>query len=262
MKTLPAYIVDAFTQQAFAGNPAAVCMLTEPKSDRWMQSVACEFNLSETAFLQQTEDDCWDLRWFTPTREVDLCGHATLASAHVLANELLIPRNTYRFSTRSGELRASVLDDKFQLDFPRIEVTPLTAENFEALLGREHLGLYSAGEDILMVLESASAVAHFRPNLAAIRQLLCRGLIVTAKGDGDVDFVSRFFAPAFGIDEDPVTGSAHCSLGDFWGRELCKDSLKARQLSTRGGELSVEMRGDRALLTGAAVTSLRAQLLC
>ncbi len=260
MKTLAAFVVDAFTNKPFAGNPAAVCVLNEEKSDAWMQAVAAEFNLSETAFLLQRDSDLWDLRWFTPTREVNLCGHATLASAHVLANELLIPRTTYRFATRSGELRASSLADGFQLDFPRINVQALTPDNFEALLGREHLGLYSAGEDFMMVLANEKAVAQFHPNIPAIKQLLCRGLIVTAHASEDADFVSRFFAPAFGIDEDPVTGSTHCALGDYWSQKLNKNRLIARQISARGGELRVEIQADRTLLEGDALTTIRTQL--
>ncbi len=261
MKPLSAFVVDAFTQTPFAGNPAAVCVLNEPRPDAWMQATAAEFNLSETAFLIQRESDLWDLRWFTPKCEVNLCGHATLASAHVLANELLIPRNSYRFSTRSGELRATSLDDGFQLDFPRIPVHPLASGNFEALLGREHQGLFAAGEDFLMVLENEKALSQYHPNLPAIKQLLCRGLIVTAPGSDGVDFVSRFFAPAYGIDEDPVTGSAHCSLGDYWSKRLNKNRLVAHQISARGGKLRVEVGEQRVLLEGSAVTSMRCQLL-
>ncbi len=261
MKHLAAYVVDAFTQEPFSGNPAAVCVLSEPKSEKWMQAAAAEFNLSETAFIYQLETDLWDLRWFTPQCEVNLCGHATLASVHVIANELLIPRTTYRFSTRSGELRANSLDEGFQLDFPRIEVQALASANFEALLGRHHQGLYAAGEDFLMVLDDEQAVAQYHPNLPAIKQLLCRGLIVTAPGAKGVDFVSRFFAPAFGIDEDPVTGSAHCSLGDFWSKQLNKNRLTARQISARGGSLVVEVKEQRVLLEGSAITSIRCQLL-
>lgn len=261
MKSIPAFIVDAFTNKPFGGNPAAICILAKEKSEQWMQAVAAEFNLSETAFLVQREKDLWDLRWFTPTKEVNLCGHATLAATHVLANELLIPQNIYRFATKSGELRASSINDGFQLDFPRVATQQIAAENLEGLIGSEHCGVFTAGEDLIMVLATEEDVLNYHPNHAAIRQLLCRGLIVTAPSQGDTDFVSRFFAPAYGIDEDPVTGSAHCSLGDYWSKKLGKSHLVARQVSKRGGELILDILEDRVLISGNAVTTLKAKLV-
>lgn len=261
MNAIPAFIVDAFTSRPFAGNPAAVCMLHKAMPESWMQSVAAEFNLSETAFLLRTEPGLWNLRWFTPEREVNLCGHATLASAHVLANELMTSHKIYRFATRSGELLATALDNSFQLDFPRTATEALAAEDLRnTLIQTDGAILHHAGEDLLLELPSADAVRNFKPNLDAIRQLDCRGLIITAAGTEGTDFVSRFFAPAYGIDEDPVTGSAHCSLADYWHKRLGKHHFFAKQLSARGGDLEVMLEGKRVLLIGQAITTLRASL--
>lgn len=260
MKPTPAFIVDAFASRPFAGNPAAVCMLHKPMPESWMQSVASEFNLSETAFLLPQEPGLWSLRWFTPTCEVNLCGHATLASVHVLANELMMPQTVYRFATKSDELRATALEHKFQLDFPAIATSALDKEDNRNNLLASSSGLYQAGEDLLVELESAAAVQHYHPNFDAIRQLECRGLIVTAPGDKGTDFVSRFFAPAYGIDEDPVTGSAHCSLATYWHKRLGKNHFIAKQLSARGGDIEVMLEGNRVFLIGQAITTLRASL--
>lgn len=261
MNAIPAFIVDAFASRAFAGNPAAVCVLHKAMPEAWMQSVASEFNLSETAFLLRLEPGLWSLRWFTPQREVNLCGHATLTSAHVLANELMTSQALYRFTTKSGELRATDMGNSFQLDFPTTHTAPLTTDDARNNLVTGSLsGLHQAGEDLLMELASSEAVQQFQPDLNAIRQLGCRGLIVTAVGTKDVDFVSRFFAPAYGIDEDPVTGSAHCSLADYWHKRLGKHHFIAKQVSTRGGDLEVMLEGNRVLLIGKAITTLRASL--
>lgn len=259
MKPTPAFIVDAFASRPFAGNPAAVCMLHKAMPESWMQSVASEFNLSETAFLLPQEQGLWSLRWFTPTCEVNLCGHATLASVHVLANELMVSEQVYRFATKSGELRATAVDHGFQLDFPSIPTSPLDAgDKRNNLSGMP--GLHQAGEDLLLELESADAVQQYQPDFNAIRQLSCRGLIVTAAGEQGTDFVSRFFAPAYGIDEDPVTGSAHCSLATYWQKRLGKHHFIAKQLSARGGDIEIILEGNRVFLIGQAITTLRASL--
>jgi PhzF family phenazine biosynthesis protein len=261
MNAIPAFIIDAFASRPFAGNPAAVCVLHKAVPEAWMQSIASEFNLSETAFLLRLEPGLWSLRWFTPQCEVNLCGHATLASAHVLANELMVPHSVYRFATKSGELRAMGLDNGFQLDFPATSTAPLAANDVRNTQVKGGVsGLYQAGEDLLLELASAEAVQQFQPDLNAIRQLGCRGLIVTAAGEKGVDFVSRFFAPAYGIDEDPVTGSAHCGLADYWHRRLGKHHFIAKQVSKRGGDLEVMLEGNRVLLVGQAITTLRASL--
>jgi PhzF family phenazine biosynthesis protein len=258
MKATPAFIVDAFASRPFAGNPAAVCMLHKAMPEAWMQSVASEFNLSETAFLLRMEPGLWNLRWFTPSCEVNLCGHATLASVHVLANELMMPQTVYRFATKSGELRATSLEQRFQLDFPTTPTTPLAKDDPRHTLIAG--SLYDAGEDLLLELDSADAVENFQPDFTAIRQLGCRGLIVTAAGTEGIDFVSRFFAPAVGINEDPVTGSAHCSLADYWHKRLGKHHFVARQVSARSGDLEVMLEGKRVFLIGQAITTLRASL--
>jgi PhzF family phenazine biosynthesis protein len=261
MNAIPAFIVDAFASRPFAGNPAAVCMLHKAMPESWMQSVAAEFNLSETAFLQRIEPGLWSLRWFTPACEVNLCGHATLASVHVLANELMTSETVYRFATKSGELRATSLENRFQLDFPRVTTEPLATDDpRNKLIAGSASGLYKAGEDLLLELPSADAVKEFTPDFDAIHQLDCRGLIVTATGNEKIDFVSRFFAPAYGIDEDPVTGSAHCSLADYWHKRLNKHHFFAKQVSTRGGDLEVMLEGKRVFLIGQAITTLRASL--
>jgi PhzF family phenazine biosynthesis protein len=255
--------VDAFTATPFGGNPAAVCLLAEAREHRWMQAVAREMNLSETAFLL-AEADGYRLRWFTPAVEVDLCGHATLASAHVLWEEgHLPPAAPARFHTRSGLLTADRDGDWIRLDFPAL---PPTAAELPAGLGRA-LGATprSVGRsrfDYLVEMESADAVRALRPDHGALRAVETRGVIVTAASDtAGFDFVSRFFAPGAGIDEDPVTGSAHCVLGPFWSGRLGKREMVAYQASARGGVVRVAMAGTRVHLGGQAVTVLRGELL-
>ena len=253
------YQVDAFTDRPFAGNPAAVCILSETRDDGWMQNVAREMNLSETAFLRKQEDG-FHLRWFTPTVEVDLCGHATLASAHILwETGSLAPQEQARFHTLSGLLTAERRSGEIELDFPAGPDEPTRAppELGQALgvipryVGRS---LY----DYLVEVDSEDTVRSLRPDLNLLKRLETRGVIVTARADtSGIDFVSRFFAPAAGIDEDPVTGSAHCCLGPFWGRRLRKSEFTAYQASDRGGIVRVRLLGDRVLLSGRAVTVLR-----
>lgn len=253
--------VDAFTSEAFAGNPAAVCVLASPKDERWMQLVAREMALSETAFLHRLDDG--SLRWFTPVAEVDLCGHATLASAHVLYETNQLDQGaTARFHTKSGLLTATSRDGWIELDFPatpdeRISPPAGLADAIGA--SPRHVG--RSRFDYLVELEDEATVRKLEPDFARLRGYNARGVIATARASAPgVDFVSRFFAPAFGVDEDPVTGSAHCCLGPFWARRLKKASFVAHQVSARGGELRVTVDGQRVRLAGQAVTVLRGEL--
>jgi PhzF family phenazine biosynthesis protein len=248
---LPLYIVDAFTSTLFRGNPAAICPLDAWLPEDLMQAIAAENNLAETAFLVP-EGSAWRLRWFTPRLEVELCGHATLASAFVLARAR--PAQTeFRFHTRSGELGVTRRGDLFTLDFPARELhsMPLQAA-VDAALGVPVLALASAAGAYIAELADARAVQSLRPDFRAIAALDCRGIIVTARGE-TCDIVSRFFAPKAGIDEDPVTGSAHCALVPYWAPRLGSNRVHARQVSARGGELHCELRGDRVLMSGHAV---------
>jgi PhzF family phenazine biosynthesis protein len=255
--------VDAFTDQAFAGNPAAVCVLEAPRSDRWMQSVAREMNLAETAFLVRAAGQ-FGLRWFTPAVEVDLCGHATLASAHVLWEEgHLDPSAEARFYTRSGLLTATRSDGWITLDFPATPPIPteLPAELPRAL-GAPIRFAARTQFDYLVELESEASVRTLAPDMDLLAQLGGRGVIVTSRSSTPGrDFVSRFFGPAVGVPEDPVTGSAHCALGPLWGQRLGKSSLVGYQASPRGGVVRVTVAGDRVLLGGQAVTVLRGELV-
>jgi PhzF family phenazine biosynthesis protein len=262
---LPVQVVDAFADQAFSGNPAAVCYLTHPAPAQWMQQVAAEMNLSETAFLLR-EGDEFRLRWFTPLAEVKLCGHATLASAHVLWSEGHLPEEQpARFKTLSGPLVAEKRGEQIQLDFPRRPIAPLDhpplAELAAALQVRPS-AVWETDEDWVVLLENERFVQELQPDFARVSQLAARGLIVTAMGGSTgFDFVSRFFVPKLGINEDPVTGSAHCSLAPFWADRLGKQHFRAWQASRRGGVLEVQLMGDRVLLLGRALTTLRGQLL-
>jgi len=254
---------DAFSDRRFAGNPAAVCVLEEARPDAWMQDVAREMNLSETAFLTPA-DDGFGLRWFTPAVEVDLCGHATLASAHVLWEDgHLPPGQTARFHTRSGLLTAEWSEGWIWMDFPASP--PRAAEPQPELLralGAEPRWVGTSRFDMLVELESERAVRTLEPDIARLRRVPTRGVIVTARADGGgADFVSRFFAPAVGVDEDPVTGSAHCVLAPFWAERLGRDELTGFQASARGGTVRVRMRGERVLLGGQAVTVMRGELV-
>jgi len=255
--------VDAFTSTPFAGNPAAVCILTTTREESWMQSVAHEMNLSETAFVRQV-DDGFDLRWFTPLLEVDLCGHATLATAHVLwETRIARSEERLRFHTRSGILHASHLGDWIELDFPASGVTPSECNiDLEEALAVRPVFVGISDFDFLVELESARELRGLRPNMELIRQADARGLIVTSPSDRDeYDFLSRFFAPQSGVHEDPVTGSAHCSLGPHWGEKLGKEEMLAFQASPRGGEVRVRLGGERVFLGGQAVTVMKAELL-
>lgn len=253
--------VDAFTDQPFKGNPAAVCFLDRERDAAWMQNVAAEMNLAETAFLLPRDGE-WSLRWFTPAVEVDLCGHATLASAHTLWQERMLEGEA-RFHTRSGVLKANRDGDWIELDFPvtRGEKTDAPKELLDAL-GTKPKFVSRNKFDYLLELSSEEEVRRLQPDHAMLRKLPVRGVIVTSRGaNGKFDFVSRFFAPGSGIDEDPVTGSAHCALAPFWAERLGKNDFTAHQASPRGGTLRVRLAGDRVELLGRAVTVLRGDLV-
>ncbi len=259
----PIFHVDAFTDRPFSGNPAAVCILSGGREDDWMQRVAREMNLSETAFLRLA-GGIWRLRWFTPAVEVDLCGHATLASAHVLWTEGYAPTGTtLRFRTRSGELSASGNAGGIELDFPseRASACPPPPEALAAL-GLERVRAAGRNRfDLLLELEDERVVRAVSPDFGRLSRLDVRGILVTAKSESpEFDFVSRFFAPAVGIDEDPVTGSAHCCLGPYWAERLGRAELTGYQASARGGVVRVRVAGDRVRLSGSAVTISRGEL--
>lgn len=251
---LPIFQIDAFTSSVFGGNPAAVVPLTQWLPAAVMQSIAAENNVAETAFCVHRGDH-YELRWFTPTVEVDLCGHATLATAHLLFSRYELQAQRLRFTTQSGWLEVTRAGDRLALDFPaRPPATCAVPAELVAALGVQPVDVLAA-RDYLVVLRGAEAVRSLVPDLARIATLDRFAVIVTAPGD-DCDFVSRFFAPAQGIPEDPVTGSAHCTLIPYWSRRLGKLGLVARQLSRRGGELFCEDRGDRVTIAGHAVLYL------
>jgi PhzF family phenazine biosynthesis protein len=254
--------VDAFTARPFSGNPAAVCVLQAPPTDQWMRDVAREMNLSETAFLTP-HDDGYNLRWFTPAVEVDLCGHATLASAHVLWEDgHLLADEQARFHTRSGLLLADLRGDWLELDFPAKVATPAEPPpDLLPALGVPAQFVARNQFDYLVEVESEETLRAMTPDFTALRKVPVRGVIVTARpSSAEFDFVSRFFAPAAGVDEDPVTGSAHCALGPYWAERLGKSEFTAWQASARGGVVRVRLNGDRVILGGQAVTVLRGEL--
>ena len=260
---LAIYQVDAFTDHLFAGNPAAVCLLPAPREKHWMQMVAREMNLSETAFLHP-ENDGWRLRWFTPAVEVALCGHATLASAHVLWEiGQLAPSATARFYTESGPLTAERNGSGIELNFPaKIAVPTEPPAGLAEALGVKPLAVCRSEFDYLIEVDTAKALRAMKPDFSRLGELPVRGVIVTARSDQtEFDFVSRFFAPASGVNEDPVTGSAHCTLGPFWQERLNKSDFRAYQASERGGVVKVRVAGGRVFLGGNAVTVLRGELL-
>jgi PhzF family phenazine biosynthesis protein len=256
--------VDAFTNKPFGGNPAAVCVLPQPVPDEWMRNVAREMNLSETAFLTP-HDGGFRLRWFTPSVEVDLCGHATVASAHVLWEDgHLAAGQQARFHTRSGLLLADRRGDWIELDFPAkaVAAAPAPAELLPALGVAQAAFVGKNAFDYLVEVDSEETLRKLAPDHSTLRRIPVRGVIVTARSSGgEFDFVSRFFAPGSGIDEDPVTGSAHCALGPYWSERLGKSEFTAFQASPRGGTVRVSLEGERVLLGGQAVTVMTAELL-
>jgi len=268
MKPIPCYQVDAFTDQPFAGNSAAVCVLEAEGDSHWMQQVATEMNLSETAFLRRLPSEGetdWELRWFTPAYEVDLCGHATLASAHALWDQDYVPSDSaIRFHTRSGVLTTRRKGTRIEMDFPNVPVT--AAEPPEGLLealGAKPVYTGQTSSDRFLVLVSEAEVLALQPDFRKLRAVDMRGVMVTAPAENSesYDFVSRFFAPQAGIDEDPVTGSAHCSLGPYWAEKLGKNPVTGFQASARGGVVEITVEDTRVTLGGDAVTIWRGELL-
>lgn len=262
--SIPIFQVDAFTAEPFKGNPAGVCLLRAPAETSWMQNVAAEMNLAETAF-PLPEGDGFRLRWFTPKVEVRLCGHATLATAHVLWEQrILAPDEEARFETLSGLLTARRDGELIELNFPARPVQPQPPAWAEAVVGA--LGIRPSfigmsAEDILIEAADEATVRSLEPDLTTLRSLPARGVIVTSRSsDPRFDFISRFFAPAVGVDEDPVTGSSHCVLVPFWARRLGKASMTAFQASARGGVLELRLDGDRVRIAGRAVTVIRGEL--
>jgi len=265
--------VDAFTNKPFAGNPAADCIMPESRDAKWMQDVAREMNLSETAFLVRSrfagsrnagQSDGYNLRWFTPAVEVDLCGHATLASAHVLWEEEHLKSNEQaRFHTRSGLLTADRKGEWIEMDFPaKLEEPAVEPSDLARALGVSPKYVGKNEFDYLVEVGSEEVVRKMNPDFTLLGTLPVRGVIVTAPpSSSEYDFVSRFFGPRAGVNEDPVTGSAHCCLGPFWGKRLKKDQLVGYQASARGGVVRVRLGGDRVYLQGQAVTVLRGELV-
>lgn len=259
--TIPIYQVDAFTDSPFGGNPAAICPLDQWLSDALMQSIAAENNLSETAFFVPYGNGDYHLRWFTPVTEVNLCGHATLATAHVLFQHLGYSEPQIRFFSRSGWLSVSREGSHYVLDFPAdvlqaAEAPPALLEG----LGIAPVQVFKGREDFLAILETEKQVADLQPDFSKLSQLEGRGLIVSAPGQ-EVDFVSRCFFPNFGIDEDPVTGSAHTTLTPYWAKRLGKNHLHARQISKRLGVLTCTLKGERVEIAGQGVTFLVGNIL-
>ena len=260
---VPIFQVDAFADRPFAGNPAAVCLLPGPGDAEWMQQVAMEMNLAETAFLHR-EGDGYRLRWFTPTVEVDLCGHATLASAHILWEQNLIASDAQaRFQTRSGLLTADRRPNGIELDFPATPATPTQLPlGLIAALGVTPRFAGKTKFDYFIEVDSEDTVRRLQPDHAELAKLDVRGVIVTAKATTrGFDFVSRFFAPGVGIPEDPATGSSHCALAPFWNERLKKQEMTGYQASARGGVIGVRLVGERVRLRGKAVTVLRGELI-
>lgn len=256
------YTVDAFTDTPFSGNPAAVCVLNGAADEKWMQQIACEMNLSETAFLYPA-DSGYALRWFTPATEVDLCGHATLASAHVLwRSGMLSESHPARFQTRSGQLTARQTGETIEMDFPATPEEPTRPPNGLAeALGVTPVYVGRSRFDLLVQVETEAEIRGMTPDMARLKTVPVRGCIVTSQAASPrFDFVSRFFAPAAGVNEDPVTGSAHCCLAPFWQKHLKKDRFVAYQASPRGGVLWLKLAGDRVYISGQAVTITEGEL--
>lgn len=254
------HVVDAFTTELFRGNPAGVCLVDSPLSDAAMQRIAAENNLSETAFVSEN-GDAYNLRWFTPLAEIDLCGHATLATAHVLDTFRLPRRDSYLFHTMSGDLAVTAKDGLLEMDFPSrppapVDATPEMADAIGTEILEAHLS-----RDLILLVDSVETVARLKPDMDKITSVTdAFAVAVTAKGEGDADFVSRFFAPGAGVPEDPVTGSSHSSLIPFWASRLGKREMLARQLSRRGGTLYCRDAGERVVIGGHARVYLRGDI--
>lgn len=259
-KKINIYQIDAFTDKVFSGNPAAVCLLNEWLPDEMMQNIGAENNLAETAFLVKRAED-YEIRWFTPTLEVALCGHATLASAHVLFHHLNHPEDTIQFFSRhSGHLSVTKKEENLTLDFPSDIAKEVDGP--QEILDAMNLkpeGVFQGRTDYMLLFKDQHEIEQLNPDMALLKKFRARGVIVTAPGD-HVDFVSRFFAPGSGIDEDPVTGSAHTTLTPFWSERLNKKLLHAKQLSKRGGDLVCELVDQRVKITGKAITYLKGEI--
>ncbi len=255
------WIVDAFADKIFTGNPAAVVPLEKFPSDELCQKIAAEFNLSETAFVKCKNTEVLEIRWFTPTIEVKLCGHATLAAAHILFQEKLVPQDEIEFQSLSGPLRVKKNKDSLTLDFPLQKTGPsLKYEPFQEIFGSNLINVVQAYDDLIIELSNELVVRNFHADPSALAQFDCRGLIITAKGHDVYDFVSRFFAPKVGVNEDPVTGSAHCKLAHYWSEKLKKSKFLAYQASARGGVMEIEIIGNRVFLSGKAITVFKGSL--
>lgn len=257
---IPIYTADAFTDKPFSGNPAGVCVLDSPLDENLMKKIAFEMNLAETAFLSKIEDGSYSLRWFTPAVEVDLCGHATLASSHILwETGIEMKSDTLRFNTRSGLLKANYKNGEIELDFPAIESKQIEIpEELIKALGVKPVILNKTDWNYLAEIDSEETLRNIKPDFEILKSLDVFGTIITAKASmPGYDFVSRFFAPAKGVPEDPVTGSAHCALAWYWMKKLGKNEFRAYQASQRGGSLGVRIDGDRVYLTGKAITMLK-----
>jgi len=267
MRETPIYQVDAFTNKPFGGNPAAVCPMPAFPDDELLQKIALENNLSETAYIvpSATEDADYELRWFTPTIEVQLCGHATLASTHIVFTHLHPDWEMVRFNTASGVLTVVRKGDRYEMDFPSLNPYPHDVPpGLGAAMGAEPLAVCKsdrADRDLMLVYEDAATVEALSPDGGALKAFAPFGFIATAPGEGDVDFVSRCFFPNHGIAEDPVTGSAHCVSAPYWAARLGKAALYARQVSARGGDLWLTVMGDRVKIAGQAVEVMRGTLL-
>lgn len=260
----PICVVDAFASEPFRGNPAAVCFLSAAADPAWMQNLAAELNLSETSFLVPRRDGGWDLRWFTPSTEVALCGHATLASAHALwESGRVASTEPASFLSRSGWLICEKRPNGIRMDFPSRPAEPVpTPAGMAQMLGADVRWCGRTAEDYLVELPHAATLRSLQPDINALTHLSARGVIVTTPSDvPGFDFLSRFFAPAAGIPEDPVTGSAHCTLAPFWGNRLGRTQMRGWQASRRGGDVGVEWVGDRVFLTGHAVTVWRGEVV-
>lgn len=248
------WTVDAFTHKPYAGNPAAVVIVDEFPQDKQCQMVAAEINLSETAFVKKLSEKMFHVRWFTPAVEVKLCGHATLAAAHVLAESGLFVDESLTFHSLSGNLIVSRDNNNYTLNFPLQKTQQVSTSCYANAFPQEGVvGVSQAYDDIIVELENEDAVRAFKPDFNLLADIDCRGIIITAKSFSKYDFVSRFFGPRVGVNEDPVTGSAHCKLAHYWMTKLQKNTLKAYQASSRGGEISIEVINDRVLLGGKAV---------
>ncbi len=264
--SVPIFHVDAFTQQAFRGNPAAVCLLVQPATDVWMQAVAAEMNLSETAFVVPISADGteFQLRWFTPTAEIDLCGHATLATAHILWTQGVTPKYaTILFQTRSGQLAVTHEQGLITMDFPARKVEACQATPaLRSLLPDNPVFVGKSADNFVIELKSEDLLTRYKADFQAIKAVAPHLLILTCRSDkSEYDFSSRVFAPGVGINEDPVTGSAHCALVTYWGEKLGRNRLSAFQASERGGHLQLEWRGERVFISGYCVTVSQGSLL-